>query len=80
MRELDHHYGDLATAIDDREIELCQYSRSLKIEKAPADLTKLQLSCAGFNNPSVVHLLEEEVSKFTGILLTANDDLAELDW
>ncbi|PLW39362.1 hypothetical protein PCASD_05030 [Puccinia coronata f. sp. avenae] len=48
MRELDHHYGDLATAIDDREIEL-------------------------------LHLLEEEVSKFTGILLTANDDLAELD-
>ncbi|WAQ83662.1 hypothetical protein PtA15_4A110 [Puccinia triticina] len=48
MRELDHHYGDLATAIDDREIEL-------------------------------MHLLEEEVSKFTSILLTVNDDLAELD-
>jgi hypothetical protein len=40
----------------------------------------MQLSCAGFNKPSVVHLLEEEVSKFTGFLLTANDDLAELDW
>ncbi|KAA1070427.1 MutS protein msh5 [Puccinia graminis f. sp. tritici] len=49
MRELDDHYGDLATAIDDREIEL-------------------------------VHILEEEVSKFTGILLSVNDDLAELDW
>ncbi|KAA1086786.1 MutS protein msh5 [Puccinia graminis f. sp. tritici] len=49
MRELDDHYGDLATAIDDREIEL-------------------------------VHILEEEVSKFAGILLSVNDDLAELDW
>ncbi|KAH9442219.1 hypothetical protein Pst134EB_028475 [Puccinia striiformis f. sp. tritici] len=48
MRDLDHHYGDLATAIDDREIEL-------------------------------VHQLEEEVSKYTSILLTLNDDLAELD-
>jgi len=48
MRDLDHHYGDLATAIDDREIEL-------------------------------LHLLEEEVSKFTAILLAVNDDLAELD-